>query len=62
MYELFCKQCEKRQRNTDSIKFNNREEAEGYAKLLWHFGQNVQLVDGIWEYYPETGYWENMAY
>lgn len=58
MFELFCETLDKK----GVVKFNDRETAESYAKLLFHFGQDCWLVNNIYEYNPITDWWDNMAY
>ena len=59
MYWLFCG---KHQKQAYPIKFENEKEAIQYAELLFHFGQDVWLVNGIYEYNFQTHWWDNMAY
>lgn len=59
MYELYCG---KHQKETEPIRFNDYKEAEMYAQLLYHFGQEFWLVNGIYEYDVVNNCWDNMAY
>ena len=59
MYELYCG---KHQKETEPIRFNDREEAEMYARLLYHFSQDFWLVHGVYEYDIVNDYWDNLVY